>query len=115
VILLALLARYRARLSRWSSRGQSAPGGDIRSVDTCQAFSVVRIGSQPGVIAKRLSALVRTEGKSFAPVAPKTACATVCFSGAAGRLSGRLSPGQIRCRGPRMDAGSRSCCCQRCC
>ena len=43
------------------------------SVVTCIAFSIVRISSQPGMIASRLSALVRLAGKSFARVAPTLA------------------------------------------
>ena len=39
----------------------------IRSVDTCQASSVVRIGPRAGMIAARLSGLVRMAHKVIRP------------------------------------------------
>jgi hypothetical protein len=51
----------------------SAVTDSHRSVETCQAFSVVRIGPRGGKIAIRLSGPVRLAWKSFARVAPALA------------------------------------------
>jgi hypothetical protein len=39
------------------------------SVDTCQAFSIVRMDPRAGMIAARLSESVRPRGKSFGRMA----------------------------------------------
>src|SRR5207248_8752680 len=71
----------------------------IRSVDTCVAFSFIRIRPRPGMIVKRLSALVRLAGEVVRP-APTLAPADrfLCVAIVAGEPSAtRMGPGPGGC------------------
>jgi hypothetical protein len=79
------------------ARSEGLEPPTFRSVDTCQAFSMVRIGPRAGMIATRLSGFVHCRGKSFVRVAPGLAPITESLSGCLGDV---LVPLLARSCGP---------------